>query len=256
MIDLPVDAERRSSAPSLLALLPRPCLHRQARSCRRSTTRGSRRPSGRELRPLGAGRASTAERHRVGLLPGARRLLVRQPAVLDDQMAEIQRAGIDQIAVSWWGWGSPEDQRLPAVIAAAAARRHRRRHPHRAVPRPDGRRASAPTSTTSRRWGSRTFYVYQAFDAPAGLWAPANDALHAEGVTMFAPDGARRAGGRRPLQRHLHLRHRHLDGGGKFARLCSQAHARRACSARRRSGPGTTRAGRQATRTSSPGGAG
>ena len=41
------------------------------------------------------------------------------PAVLDDQMAEIQQAGIDQIAVSWWGRGSPEDQRLPVVIAAA-----------------------------------------------------------------------------------------------------------------------------------------
>src|ERR1700759_4649686 len=44
------------------------------------------------------------------------------PAVLDAQMAEIQRAGIDQMAVSWWGRGSPEDLRLPGVVAAARAR--------------------------------------------------------------------------------------------------------------------------------------
>src|SRR5215471_5890628 len=43
------------------------------------------------------------------------------PKVLGDQMKEIQRAGIDQIAVSWWGWGSIEDQRLPGIIQAAGA---------------------------------------------------------------------------------------------------------------------------------------
>src|SRR3984957_5407433 len=44
------------------------------------------------------------------------------PTVLDMQMAEIQRAGINQIAVSWWGRGSPEDQRLAGVAAAARLR--------------------------------------------------------------------------------------------------------------------------------------
>ena len=55
------------------------------------------------------------------------------PGVLDAQMAEIQRAGINQIAVSWWGKGSPEDQRLPGVIAGGDGPPHRRRRPHRAV---------------------------------------------------------------------------------------------------------------------------
>src|SRR4051794_20839227 len=42
--------------------------------------------------------------------------------VLARQMAEIRAAGIDEIAVSWWGPGSFEDKRLPAVVAAARAR--------------------------------------------------------------------------------------------------------------------------------------
>src|SRR4051794_4092494 len=42
--------------------------------------------------------------------------------VLNTQMDEVKRAGIDELAVSWWGRGSPEDARLPAVIAAAGAR--------------------------------------------------------------------------------------------------------------------------------------
>src|SRR5215212_4551417 len=41
---------------------------------------------------------------------------------LNLQMADVVRAGIDELAVSWWGRGSSEDDRLPAVIAAAALR--------------------------------------------------------------------------------------------------------------------------------------
>jgi glycoprotein endo-alpha-1,2-mannosidase len=43
-------------------------------------------------------------------------------AVVDAQMAEIAGAGVDEVVVSWWGPGSPEDRRLPLV--AASARRH------------------------------------------------------------------------------------------------------------------------------------
>src|ERR1044071_2719121 len=41
------------------------------------------------------------------------------PSVLDGQMREIERAGVDEIVVSWWGKGTPVDQRLPSVVAAA-----------------------------------------------------------------------------------------------------------------------------------------
>ena len=43
--------------------------------------------------------------------------------VLSGQMKEIRAAGIDEVVSSWWGWGSPEDVRLPAVMREAKARR-------------------------------------------------------------------------------------------------------------------------------------
>src|SRR3954465_14633771 len=43
------------------------------------------------------------------------------PRVLLDQMAENERAGVDQIAVSRWGKGVPEDGRAPAILGAARA---------------------------------------------------------------------------------------------------------------------------------------
>src|SRR4051812_423970 len=41
--------------------------------------------------------------------------------VIGEQMDELHVAGVDEIAVSWWGRGSAEDARLPAVLAAARA---------------------------------------------------------------------------------------------------------------------------------------
>jgi hypothetical protein len=45
------------------------------------------------------------------------------PAVVSAQMREIAAAGIGEVIVSWWGWGSPEDRRLPLVMQAAEASR-------------------------------------------------------------------------------------------------------------------------------------
>ena len=106
------------------------------------------------------------------------------PAVLDDQMQEIQRAGIDQIAVSWWGEGSPEDQRLEGVIQAADARGidvavHIEPYTGRTVASVGADVAYLETL------GVRTIFVYLPFTLPAASWAPLNDALHAQGVTTF-----------------------------------------------------------------------
>ena len=145
------------------------------------------------------------------------------PTVLDEQMGEIQRAGINQLAVSWWGRGSPEDQRLPDVMAAAQARGiaiaiHLEPYAGRTV-----------ASTLSdiaylHGLGIDTFYVYQAFAgiAPAA-WAPANDALHTQGIVTWADTafvGQAVAG--------------HFSGvytydivtwnGSKFVRICGEAH--------------------------------
>jgi hypothetical protein len=45
----------------------------------------------------------------------------RDPAVLAAQMADLRRARIGVIAVSWWGQGKWEDQTLDALFATAAA---------------------------------------------------------------------------------------------------------------------------------------
>ncbi|HEU0303243.1 MAG TPA: hypothetical protein VFR32_01550 [Gaiellaceae bacterium] len=43
--------------------------------------------------------------------------------VLRGQLKEIRAAGIDEVVSSWWGWGSPEDVRLPAVMREAKAQK-------------------------------------------------------------------------------------------------------------------------------------
>ena len=107
------------------------------------------------------------------------------PSVLDAQMGEIERAGIGQIAVSWWGKGSPKDQRLPAV--ATAARAHGidvavHMEPYR------GRTVASVLDDVAylAPLGIRTFFVYQAFTLPPASWADANDTLHAEGYITYA----------------------------------------------------------------------
>src|SRR6185312_10490938 len=42
--------------------------------------------------------------------------------VIDAQMSEIRGAGTDEIAVSWWGAGSREELRMPAIVSAATKR--------------------------------------------------------------------------------------------------------------------------------------
>ena len=145
------------------------------------------------------------------------------PTVLDAQMAEIQRAGINQIAVSWWGQGSPEDQRLPAILHAAAGfgidvAVHIEPYGGRTVP------SVEKDVSYLAGLGIRTIYIYQAFTgiAPAA-WADANDAWHADGLTTWGQTqlvGQAVAG--------------HFSGvytydivnwnGAKFARICGEAH--------------------------------
>jgi hypothetical protein len=41
------------------------------------------------------------------------------PKTVAAQMKEIAAAGIKEIVSSWWGWGSPEDLRLPMIVKMA-----------------------------------------------------------------------------------------------------------------------------------------
>jgi glycoprotein endo-alpha-1,2-mannosidase len=144
------------------------------------------------------------------------------PGVLDAQMAEIQRAGINQIAVSWWGKGSPEDLRLPGVIQAATAR-----HVDVAVQIEPytGRSVASVVSDIDYlgTLGVRTFYIYQAFLIAPVAWAQANDALHAAGITTFAQTafvGQAVAGHFSGLYTYDIV----TWSAGKFRRICAEAH--------------------------------
>jgi len=143
------------------------------------------------------------------------------PALLGMQMADAARAGIDELAVSWWGRGSEEDQRLPAVVQAASERRiaiAAHLEPYR------GRTVASTVADVAylQTLGIRTFYVYRPFDLPAEEWAPANDELRAQGLTIMAQTslaGAAAAGHFSGLYTYDILTY----SGGLFSRLCAQA---------------------------------
>ena len=102
----------------------------------------------RRLPALVAGRARAAERHRLGVLPRARPLLVVRPARdRRSRWSEIRGAGHRRDRRLVVGAGArPRTPRLPAVVAAARARRRRRRRAPRAVRRPHGREHGRATS--------------------------------------------------------------------------------------------------------------
>jgi glycoprotein endo-alpha-1,2-mannosidase len=144
------------------------------------------------------------------------------PAVLKRQLDEIAGAGITEIVVSWWGKGSFEDQRLPAVQAAAAkdgivVAAHIEPYPGRTV-------ASVVADIGYlRSLGITSFYIYRPFDLPAGDWAPGLDSLH--GVQVFAQTalvGLAATGHFDGVYTYDILTY----GGNIFARLCAQAHAK------------------------------
>jgi glycoprotein endo-alpha-1,2-mannosidase len=145
--------------------------------------------------------------------------------VVAEQMQEIRDAGIDEIAVSWWGRGSPEDGRMPLVLAAARAdginvAAHLEPYPGRTVDD-----VVADVAYLERAYGIRTFYVYRALDLPVGDWSLARSALHAlPGVTMYAQTalaGAAAAAGFDGIYTYDIVTY----GGGSFRRICDEAHA-------------------------------
>jgi len=142
------------------------------------------------------------------------------PIVLDAQMSEIARAGVDEIVVSWWGKGSPEDARLAAV--ASAARKHGIEIAAHLEPY-DGRTVAATAVDIAylRTRGIRDFFVYHATDFPPAEWAPVTAAL--DGVRLFAQTnlvGFAQKGGFDGVYSYDIL----TSGGAQFHRVCEEAH--------------------------------
>jgi hypothetical protein len=141
------------------------------------------------------------------------------PVVLRAQMRDIRGAGVDEVIVSWWGTGSVEDQRLPAVVKAARAERL-------AVAlhiEPYGGRSPATVAgdiAHFRTLGITDFYVYEPLLAPAVDWAAANAGL--SGVRIFAGTGLAgfaAAGRFTGVYTYDIVRYR----SSSFGRICAQA---------------------------------
>jgi len=141
--------------------------------------------------------------------------------VVDGQMAEISSTGVDEVVVSWWGRGSVEDARLPLVVASA------RRHGLQVGIHIEPYSGRTPDSVAAdlgylATFGVRDAYVYHPRDFPAADWA----AVRAQAPSMMRLlAGTERVGFAAAGK---------FDGfytydfvsyqGGKFARLCAQAH--------------------------------
>jgi glycoprotein endo-alpha-1,2-mannosidase len=143
------------------------------------------------------------------------------PRVLQAQMRDIARAGVDEVVSSWWGWGSAEDERLPDVLRAA--------HRHRLVAavqlEPYAGRTPATVASDLqhlRQLGIRDVYLYRAEDFPAEDWGALN--LRLSGVRVFGQTnkvGFAARAGFAGFYTYDILEY----GGAKFARFCRQAHA-------------------------------
>ncbi|HEX6702964.1 MAG TPA: hypothetical protein VF101_19730 [Gaiellaceae bacterium] len=142
------------------------------------------------------------------------------PRVVAAQMGEIADAGIDEVVTSWWGWGSFEDARLPAVIAAARANGLR----VAAHIEPYGGRTIESVAADVqhlRSLGITDFYVYRPVQFAAEEWAALLSGL--DGVRVFAETplvGFAARAGFDGVYTYDVLSY----GGGTFARLCAAAH--------------------------------
>jgi hypothetical protein len=143
-------------------------------------------------------------------------------AVVDQQMAEIAAAGIDEVVASWWGRGSAEDAKLRLVLAA-----ERRRHLRPAIHlEPYTGRSPASVMLDLEylaALGVRDVYVYHPRDFAASDWAAMRPQVPGS-LRLFAGTelvGFAAAGLFDGFYTYDFINY----GGGKFTRLCAQAHA-------------------------------
>ncbi|MGZ4387072.1 MAG: alpha-mannosidase [Gaiellaceae bacterium] len=143
------------------------------------------------------------------------------PGVIHQQLTEIRAAGVDTLIVSWWGWGSIEDARLPAILAEA--RRdglqvaiHLEPYVGRTI---ESIRADIVHLTTL---GVRDFYVYHPHDFTAYQWLRLLFHQADSGLRFFAETdlvGWAAKAGFDGVYTYDIVSH----GGSSFGRLCQQA---------------------------------
>ena len=140
--------------------------------------------------------------------------------IVDAHMREIAAAGIRTVIVSWWGFGSPEGDRL--TLVAETARRHGLAVAVHLEPYP-GRTPASTAEDVSRLQedGYSDFYAYDADRDPAVAWAEALAGL--EGVRIF---GHMNLVGRAKASGFdgLYTYDIGTANGSTFRRICTQAH--------------------------------
>jgi hypothetical protein len=141
------------------------------------------------------------------------------PRVLREQMRDIAAAGVDEVVSSWWGPGSREDLRLPAVIRTA--KRFNLRVGVQLEPYADRTVASVGADLAYlRSLGVRDVYVYRSNDFAAEDWWTVTRAPN--GMRLIAQTNrvgfAARAG-----FAGFYTYDILLYDGAKFDRFCSQA---------------------------------
>jgi glycoprotein endo-alpha-1,2-mannosidase len=140
--------------------------------------------------------------------------------VVGAHMREIRGAGIGTVVVSWWGKGSPEDDRLPLVVQAA------RQHGLDVAIHIEPYHGRSPESVAEdieefTSEGITDFYVYDADRAPASTWSEAlgeTDEVRVFGHTTLV--GRAKASGFDGLYTYDVV----SWNGTLFRRLCTQAH--------------------------------
>jgi hypothetical protein len=135
-------------------------------------------------------------------------------------MHQIAKAGVDTVIVSWWGWGSEEDKRLPGIIYLAR-KAHLRIAIH--IEPYTGRTASSVVADIQhlRQFGITDYYVYGPSSIPVLDWASVRPALL--GVRLFAQTpllGFAVSGGFDGVYTYTVSQ----TTGGSFRLLCNQAH--------------------------------
>jgi len=138
------------------------------------------------------------------------------------QMREIAAAGVDTVVVSWWGFGSPENDRLELVTQAAQQQGltvavHVEPY-HARTPA----RAAEDIARLQAERGFTDFYLYDADREPAAAWVAALEPL--AGVRIFGHTtlvGRAKASGFDGLYTYDVV----TWNGSLFRRLCSQARA-------------------------------
>ena len=141
--------------------------------------------------------------------------------VVAAQMREIAAADVTTVVVSWWGAGSPEDDRL-TLVADAARRYGLEVAVHLEPYRGRTPQAAAADIVRLQAAGIRDFYVYDADREPPVAWA---DALAEVGgdVRIFGNTtlvGRAKASGFDGLYTYDVV----TWTGSTFRRLCTQAH--------------------------------